>query len=92
MIKAKGTKNGKPLLIEYKNGAFLFDGKVNYKLEAEVVFLLSEKRPFAGTYFPEKDMEPLNIVSVFKDYFFDRPTTVETDEDIELPKEDGEIY
>ena len=92
MIKAKGKRNGKDVTVEYSDGAFTFNGKSNYRLEAEIDLLLDEKRAVGGTYWPKEKMEPLNIIGVMGDRFFDRPVAVEGDEEAELPSEKGVVY
>lgn len=93
MIRAKGTKNGKRMVVEYADGEYVFDGKTNYGLEAEIVMELRERHPIGGTYYTEKEDDPVNIENVLGNWFFDKPTLeIETDYDFQLPYEKGRIY
>lgn len=93
MIKAKGTKDGKKIVITYNDDKILFDGKKNIVYELEMKFELLQRHVFGGTYYPESDTEPLNIINVLENYFFDNTAVeIESDENYELPYEDGIIY
>ena len=92
MIRAKGKKNGKTLSVEYNDGEFRFNEKEDLSFEAEMIMLMNQRRPIGGTYFAEKADDPLNIIETIRQYFFDRPVDVETDEDVEMPCEEGVVY
>lgn len=92
MIKAEGIKDGKTMIVEYNRGEFRYDGiEGSYDLEMEI--MLDAKHPVGGTYVPTSKYDPLNIINVLGNYFFDKPTLdIETDEDAELPFESEIIY
>lgn len=92
MIKATGNKNGRRLTVEYNEGRFAFNGKEDYRLEAELMIMLEERYPIGGTYYAENAMDDLNIINVLSNRFFDRTVDVESDTREELPREEGDIY
>lgn len=92
MIKATGKKDGEKMTVEYDNGKFLFNGIDDVYYTDELEYELSLTHAVGGTYFPQKD-EPLNILNVLENYFFDEHADVETDEQIEeMESEYGRIY
>lgn len=74
MIRAKGKKNGKDITVYYENNIFLFDGEENENYYLQVEEELQKNHPIGGTYYAEKYNDPLNIINVLSNHFFDRPT------------------
>ena len=92
MIIAEGTKNGKRLMVEYVDGTYLFNGKVDFLYETEIEYELSRRHTIGGTYYPERN-ETLNILNVIENWFFDRNVEAEViDEEITEIPDDGEVY
>ena len=93
MIKAKGVKNGKSMTVIYDGCEYTFNGKTDYGLEAEIVVELTELHPIGGTYHPKDENEPLNIMNIIGNYFFDVPSLdIKVDEPAELPCEKRVVY
>ena len=74
MIYAKGTKNGQPLELtaEKKRGEwyFYFNGKLDAKLESELLQKMETPHPFGGMRAPKNEEE--RLAAVLEGYFFDR--------------------
>lgn len=91
MIRAEGEKNGTLMMVEFIDGKFLYNG-IEGLYDIEMKAMLHARHPVGGTYVPQEDYDPLNIMNVFGNWFFDKPADVETNEHHELPHEDGVIY
>lgn len=95
-IIAKGIYEGMKLevvCVERENRlSFLFNKhqdpvKLNLLREE-----MKKRHPIAGTYIPDKE-DMLNVLNVFKYYFFDDPPEIEaTGITEEMPWEDGVVY
>lgn len=93
MIIASGKKDGRRLMVTYNGARFLFDGKENKSLLYQLLNELTELHPVGGTYHPEEELDPFNIINVLSEFFFDdNNVLLTTDENYELPYEEGLIY
>ena len=92
MIKAEGTKNGRQLRVEYVDGTYLFNGKVDFLYETEIEYELSKRHTVGGTYYPNRN-DVLNVLNVIENWFFDRNVEAEVigEEIPEIPNE-GKVY
>jgi len=91
MIKATGKKDGEEMTVEYVNGHFLFNGKEDVYYDEEIEYEMSMTHAIGGTFFPQKH-DLLNVVNVLREYFFDAPADIETDEEIPEIPDDGRVY
>ena len=94
MIRATGMLNGFYTVAEYNGKEWRFNGNKDDMAELELNIMLECLHPVGGTYVPKSKDDPLNIINVLGNYFFDMPTDIiETDEQVdELPNEKGVIY
>lgn len=93
MIKARGRKDGKMIEVVYNENEFTFNGKWSLSYEASIIVELNRFHPIGGTYYAQDPYEPLNIIEVLRNHFFDKPTLdIESDTDQMLDSEEGHIY
>ena len=93
MIIARGKKNGRRIMVTYNKDQFLFDGEDNLEYEAQIVYELLKFHAIGGTYYPEKESDPLNVINVLREYFFDDNNVLITSEEkYEIPYEEGVVY
>lgn len=93
MILAKGIKNDKEMTVEYRPDRVLFNGHANKMYEEELSELLESRPSIFGTYYAGAPYEDLNIIGVLREYFFDNPALVTSDEEISVPDwEEGRVY
>lgn len=92
MIRAEGKKRGTELNVEYRNGKFFYNG-IEGLYDLEMNSLLDAKHPAGGTYVPSGRYDPLNIINILSNWFFDKPIlNIESDEAVELPSGEGEVF
>lgn len=92
-IIANGKKGRVDMEVVYADGKFLFNGNESFSYDLEMRYLLSERYPIGGTFYPdEKDVR--NIINVLRYFFFDH---VISNDDIKvygevepIPQEAGE--
>ena len=92
MIKAQGKKNNRKLVVEYNNGAFLFNGKSDDGNMLELDVLLKTNLPIFGTYYSNDPKDDLNIIGKLGEYFFDNQVDVESDPEIVGEWEKGMVF
>ena len=91
-ILAKGKKFGKQLTVKITEASMLFNDKYDKVLKYELERLLELKPVFAGTYAPEEAHDPINIINILSNYFFDDVPTVTSKGIAPMECEAGRIY
>lgn len=92
MISAKGIKDGKELSVTYDGKEFVIKPDKYQYYESDIRYHLEAGHPIGGTYYTELKMDYLNVTEVLSNWFFDKPVTVESDVNAEIPWEKEVVY